>query len=58
MTTLIAFLLGGGVWLLAGSRLSLDAEDRERNDVLNLVGYIAAALPFAFAFVFFALGGS
>ncbi len=58
MTTLIAFLLGGGVWLLAGSRLSLDAEDRERNDVLNLVGYIAAALPFAFVFVFFALGGS
>ena len=44
--------------MLAGSRLSLDAEDHARNDVLNLVGYIAAALPFGFLFVFFVLGGS
>jgi hypothetical protein len=58
MTTLFAFLLGGCAWLLAGSRLSLDAEDHQRNDILNLIGYIAAALPLAFVLVFFALGGS
>lgn len=57
MTTLIAFLVGGSIWLLAGARFVMDAADSERNDVLNLIAYVAAALPFAFVFVFFALGG-
>jgi hypothetical protein len=57
LTILIAFLGGGGAWLLIGARFSLDVEDRQRNDVLNLIAYIAAMLPIAFGFVFFLLGG-
>lgn len=55
LTLLIAFLFGGGAWLIAGSRFALDSEDRERNDLLNLVAYVAATLPIAFLFVFFLL---
>jgi len=57
LTFLIAFLGGAGAWLLIGARFSLDAEDAERNDLLNLIAYISAALPIAFGVVFFLLGG-
>jgi hypothetical protein len=52
---LISFLIGGGAWLLAGTRFALDAEDTERNDLLNLMAYVAATIPIAFLFVFFLL---
>jgi hypothetical protein len=55
LTVLIAFLCGGSAWLLAGARLSLDPEDQERNDVLNLIAYIGMMLPLAFLVVFFLL---
>jgi len=55
LTLLISFLFGGGAWLIAGTRFSIDTEDTERNDLLNLVAYVAATLPVAFLFVFFLL---
>lgn len=55
LTLLISFLIGGGTWLLAGTRFALDAEDTERNDLLNLMAYVAATIPIAFLFVFFLL---
>jgi len=55
LTILISFLCGGGAWLLAGARFTLDAEDKERNDLLNLLTYIALAMPVAFVCVFFLL---
>ena len=55
LTLVLAFLCGGGAWLIAGARLRLDPEDRERNDVLNLLTYIGISLPVAFVVVFFLL---
>jgi len=55
LTVVIAFMCGGGAWLLAGARITLDAEDAERNDLLNLLVYIGVALPIAFVCVFFLL---
>lgn len=54
LTLVMSFLAGGTIWLLAGSRLPLN-EDRELNEVLNLVAYVAAMLLPAFALVFFLL---
>ena len=50
----MAFLAGGGLWLLVGPRLQL-AQDVQANDLLNLVAYVGGALPVAFAVVFFLL---
>ena len=52
LTLVIAFMVGGVIWLVAGSRLKL-AEDAPRNEVLNLVALIGLILPFAFLVVFF-----
>ncbi len=54
LTLVLSFLAGGTVWLLAGSRLSLN-EDEDVNEVLNLVAYLALALGPVFALVFFLL---
>ena len=54
LTLVVAFLLGGSVWLVAGSRLSLD-RDKDVNEVLNLVAYVGSALVPAFLAVFFLL---
>lgn len=54
LTLVLTFLVGGTVWLLAGSRLSLN-EDKDVNEVLNLVAYLALALVPMFAVVFFLL---
>ena len=52
LTIVISVVVGGGTWLLAGSRLTL-AEEAERNEILNLVTYFAIALPVVFVVVFF-----
>ncbi len=54
LTLVLSFLAGGTIWLLAGSRLPLN-ENREVNEVLNLVAYVAAALLPVFAAVLFGL---
>jgi hypothetical protein len=55
LTLLLAFLCGGGAWLIAGARFNLDAGNRERNDILNLLAYIGASIPVTFVVVFFLL---
>ena len=54
LSVVIAFLLGGSTWLVAGSRLPLN-EDKDVNEVLNLVAYVGSALVPAFLAVFFLL---
>jgi hypothetical protein len=54
LTLVLAFITGGSLWLLLGPRLPL-AEAAEQNQVLNLVAYVVAVLPFAFGLVFFLL---
>jgi hypothetical protein len=54
LTLVISFLIGGTVWLAAGSRLSLN-EDKDTNEVLNLIVYVAAAVVPVFVAVFFLL---
>ena len=57
LTLVLSFLLGGGAWAALGARLTIDAADQERNDVLNLLAYIGIAMPIAFVCVFIVLGG-
>ncbi|MEM8767811.1 MAG: hypothetical protein AAGE43_10230 [Pseudomonadota bacterium] len=54
LTLVLSFLVGGGLWLLLGSRLALN-EDEPVNEVLNLIAFVAAALLPAFGLVFFLL---
>jgi hypothetical protein len=54
LTLVVSFLVGGTTWLLAGTRLPLN-EDKDVNELLNLLAYVAAALPPVFALVFFLL---
>ena len=54
LTLVLAFLVGGGLWLAVGARLRL-AEDAEANQLLNLVAYVLGVLPVAFVVVFFLL---
>lgn len=54
LTLILAFLAGGALWVGVGPRLKL-VEDRERNELLNLLAYVAIALPVAFAVVFYLL---
>lgn len=54
LTLVLSFLAGGSIWLLIGSRLSLN-EDSDVNEVMNLIAYVALALAPAFALVFFLL---
>lgn len=54
LTLVIAFLCGGGLWLVLGPRFAL-SDDSEQNDVLNLLVYIGGLVPVAFVLVFFLL---
>lgn len=54
LTLVLAFMAGGGLWLLAGARLPL-ADDDERNQVLNLIVYVLALLVPVFAIVFYVI---
>ena len=54
LTLVLSFLVGGVVWLVAGSRLSLNP-DKEVNEVMNLVAYVAVSLVPMFALVFYLL---
>jgi len=54
LTLVMSFLCGAVVWLSAGSRLALSGE-KELNEVLNLLAYIAIALLPVFFGVFFLL---
>ncbi len=54
LTLVLSFLVGGVVWLIAGSRLPLNPE-KEVNEVLNLVAYVAASLVPMFVLVFYLL---
>lgn len=56
LTLALAFICGGGLWLALGPRLPL-SEEAEQNEVLNLVIYVGAVLPLAFAVVFFLVEG-
>ena len=52
LTLVLSFVVGGAVWLLVGARFSFH-EDKERNEILNLVAYIGAIMPVAFLIVFY-----
>ena len=54
LTLVLSFLVGGVVWLVAGSRLSLNP-DKEVNEVMNLLAYVAVSLVPMFALVFYLL---
>ena len=54
LTLVLSFLVGGGLWLLLGSRLPIN-EDKSVNEILNLMAYVAGALLPAFGLVFFLL---
>lgn len=54
LTLVLSFLVGGTLWLAAGSRLKLNA-DGDVNEILNLLVYVGAALPPVFAGIFFLL---
>ena len=54
LTLVIAFMSGGALWLTLGPRIALSSET-EQNDLLNLIVYVVALLPVAFAVVFFVL---
>jgi hypothetical protein len=54
LTLVVAFLVGGTVWLILGSRLALK-DDKQLNETLNLAAYIGMALVPAFLGIFFLL---
>ena len=56
LTLVLALVLSGAVWLVAGSRLRLSA-DPEQNDRLNFAVYYLGTVPVSFVLVFFGLGG-
>lgn len=54
LTVVISFLVGSSTWLALGSKLPLN-EDKEVNEVLNLVVYIGIVLVPVFFGVFYLL---
>ena len=54
LSLVIAFVVGGTVWLTTGSRLPLNP-DKDVNEVLNLVAYVSLALVPVFLGIFFLL---
>ncbi len=52
LTLVISFMSGGALLLTAGARFSLN-EERERNELLNLLTYVGLLLPAVFLIVFF-----
>jgi hypothetical protein len=54
LTLVLTFIVSGTMWLVVGSLLRLNPDDRQ-NDVLNLATYAITLLPIFFAIVFFAM---
>ena len=54
LTLVVSFLIGGSAWLMVGSRLNLN-DDKDVNEVLNLVAYVGVALVPVFLGVFYLL---
>jgi hypothetical protein len=54
LTLVVSFLCGGVAWLVIGSKLSLN-EDKDVNEVLNLLAYVGVVLLPIFFAVFFLL---
>jgi hypothetical protein len=54
LSLVIAFLIGGTIWLTVGSRLPLN-DDKDVNEALNLIAYVFLALLPVFLSVFFLL---
>jgi len=54
LTLVIAFLIGGTVWLTVGARLPFK-EDKDLNEILNLAAYVGIAVLPVFLVVFFLL---
>ncbi len=52
LTFVLSFMVGGAIWLLVGAGFALH-EDKERNELLNLIVFIGASLPVVFLIVFF-----
>jgi ABC-type methionine transport system permease subunit len=52
LTLVLSLMVGGAIWLLVGAGFSLH-EDKERNELLNLIVFIGASLPVVFLIVFF-----
>ncbi len=52
LTLVISFMSGGALLLTAGARFSLN-EEKERNELLNLLAYVGLLLPAVFLIVFF-----
>jgi hypothetical protein len=54
LTLVVSFLIGGSAWLMVGSRLRLN-EDKDVNEVLNLITYVGVVLIPVFLGVFYLL---
>ena len=52
LTLVLSFVSGGAILLAVGARFSLH-EERERNELLNLLAYVGLLLPAVFLIVFF-----
>lgn len=57
LTIISSVLLGGLIYLIAGTRVNL-SDDPQQNDLFNCLAYIVGALPVAFVAVFFGIGGA
>lgn len=54
LTLVLSFMLGGTLWLVAGSRIPL-SEDVERNQVLNLIALVGIFLLPVFLLLFYVI---
>ena len=55
LAAVCSIILGGGLWLLAGSKLKLHA-DSSQNEVLNVIVYVLVSFVILFALFFSFLG--
>ena len=55
LAAVCAIILGGGLWLVIGSRIPLNS-DPPQNEVLNVVVYILLSFGILFALFFTFLG--
>ena len=56
LTLIGSLLIGGTIWLIAGSRFAF-AADEDQNEWYNFAAYYLGSLPVSFVLVFFGLGG-
>lgn len=55
LAAVCAIIIGGGLWLLAGSKLKLHA-DSSQNEVLNVIVYVLVSFAILFTLFFSFLG--